>query len=858
MKRTLAELQDFTVEGVLNAVRRDLNCLTDANRSTRKDGAERLRKRLLEDEAFTERAKDILPEILSDVVIAPVARMLNDPAEKCREAALLFVKAAAKVLPDTSLLFQRVVPVLRSRMGSEDVHEPSEELRLWSIQLLRGDIARKCNKSRLQAYIDEIVPIVVKGLDDSFHEVKKETCRFVVDAPNLLSRGDLEGHMETILKCIVRNMSHPHFKVRLMLVSAVDALVGLKPPKALIDKFVVTILHEVCFDKAHQVRRKSYDSIASWLTLLDDDDEAEEAEAESEEAEAMVPAGPRVPVYAEILLPFYLLGLLDEEEAIRESAGRNLKSLCEKNSENGCYLSADMDVGDEGSQGDHVKGMVRFHLRYITGVCKRDLAEWTASKKLAAARLLNTATKLSEADVTPYLDVVVPLLFGAVGDESEEVAHLVVSSSQHVGASCDPSAWLFLVLDSLSNAKSSVAQKANTLVVLAGLVHGCSRSGRAITDEMLTSLASTLASEEIRGAGYGAINMQLLSVITNVLGAFGKQCKVVSQELYHVLLQLQALRGDPATREGAFHVTESLATLCGYDSSSSFASDHSRDLLHMLCGGHAEWTKDSPDQFVFSALVFSCSSDVLASLFDEISSVFSGCLTQERDPHIRLEMLKLLDRLLEDDSRNAFLRGQPRRFLSEVLLPPAVWQVGKTAASIRFHAVVVLGTFFRKKLVSAEELARILDDESLQLLPTLHSSLEEDYYADTRLASCHTLEALLLVIGRGLTDDQKRAVYPELLKRLDDSDDKVRIQTCATLEAFVTCLGPDYDDTNTGYLLKGVLIHMDDTNPHVQEAVCLMVEKLAAVKPHVTRSCLHEVRDQHRGVGYVDRILGIL
>ena len=38
----------------------------------------------------------------------------------------------------------------------------------------------------------------------------------------------------------------------------------------------------------------------------------------------------------------------------------------------------------------------------------------------------------------------------------------------------------------------------------------------------------------------------------------------------------------------------------------------------------------------------------------------------------------------------------------------------------------------------------------------------------------------------------------------------------------------------------------------------LMVEKLAAVKPHVTRSCLHEVRDQHRGVGYVDRILGIL
>ena len=48
---------------------------------------------------------------------------------------------------------------------------------------------------------------------------------------------------------------------------------------------------------------------------------------------------------------------------------------------------------------------------------------------------------------------------------------------------------------------------------------------------------------------------------------------------------------------------------------------------------------------------------------------------------------------------------------------------------------------------------------------------------------------------------------------------------------------------------------MDDTNPKVQEAVCVVVEKLAKIKPGVTRGCLHEVRDQHRGVGYIDRVL---
>ena len=49
---------------------------------------------------------------------------------------------------------------------------------------------------------------------------------------------------------------------------------------------------------------------------------------------------------------------------------------------------------------------------------------------------------------------------------------------------------------------------------------------------------------------------------------------------------------------------------------------------------------------------------------------------------------------------------------------------------------------------------------------------------------------------------------------------------------------------------------MDDTNPEVQEAVCLVVKKLAKVKPGVTRGSLHEVREQHRGVAFIDRVLG--
>lgn len=851
-ERSLAELPDLSAEVVVAALRRDVNCLTDENRATRRGGAERLRRRLLEDADFLAKGgRDLLPSVLTDSFLAPLARLLNDPAEKCREAGVLFVRAAASALQDTSLLFQRTVPAVKARIGGDEACEPSEELRLWMVQLLRGDLATRCAKDHLVAYAPDIISVVVRGLDDPFHEVKKETCRLICDLPTLVgSRGALLEHAETIVKGVVRNMAHPHYKVRVLLVSAVDAVVGMRPSREVVDKLVATILHEATFDKARQVRGRVYECMASWLAIV------EEEEKVPLEAGAEVGAGVRAPepLYAEILLPFYLVGMLDEEREIREVSRQRLEEVCARNAEAGCYPAGPHEDGGEG--GNLVRRMVRHHLKHIAIVCKRDSAEWTKNKNLSAARLLRVATEIAGRDMDPYLGSIVPLLCNAIGNENEDIAQHIVRCTHHIGAACDPESWACTLLDTLNNPKSSIPNRANALVVLAGLVHGCSQTGREMGADTLAALASTLASEEIRGAGHYAINNQLLSVITNVLEAFGGGCGPVSRDLYHVLLQLQALRDDDALRSGAVLVTQRLAEACGYESAASFASGHSEDLLRVLCGTCAEWTKDSPDQFVFAALVFNCSAEVLARLYDQVTQVFCSCLSQERDPHVRLETLKVVDRLLEDQDRNGFIRPSSMRFLAEVLLPPAVWQAGKTAASIRFHAIVAIGTFFREDLMSPTELVQVLIDDRYQLLPTIHSSLEEDYYADTRLCSCHTLAALLNCIGTKLTNDQKRLVYPELVKRLDDSSDKVRIQACATLEAFVGCLEPDYCETNTGYILKGILIHMDDTNPEVQEAVCLVVEKLAKVKPGVTRGSLHEVREQHRGVAFIDRVLG--
>lgn len=48
-------------------------------------------------------------------------------------------------------------------------------------------------------------------------------------------------------------------------------------------------------------------------------------------------------------------------------------------------------------------------------------------------------------------------------------------------------------------------------------------------------------------------------------------------------------------------------------------------------------------------------------------------------------------------------------------------------------------------------------------------------YVDVRNMACFVLEQLLMLVGPKLSHDARRTIYPELLKRLDDSSNQVRV-----------------------------------------------------------------------------------
>merc|ERR1719284_2025478 len=89
------------------------------------------------------------------------------------------------------------------------------------------------------------------------------------------------------------------------------------------------------------------------------------------------------------------------------------------------------------------------------------------------------------------------------------------------------------------------------------------------------------------------------------------------------------------------------------------------------------------------------------------------------------------------------------------------------------------------------------------------------------------LLVLSSALGELMSDisaEQLREVYPELLKRLDDSNDKIRVAVCEALSVFFKCLPPKWSRSLYEYILRTLFVHLDDPNPEIQQGIYGVLE----------------------------------
>eukprot|EP00878_Enallax_costatus_P023694 GHUV01025226.1.p1 GENE.GHUV01025226.1~~GHUV01025226.1.p1 ORF type:complete len:348 (+),score=153.00 GHUV01025226.1:1-1044(+) len=319
-------------------------------------------------------------------------------------------------------------------------------------------------------------------------------------------------------------------------------------------------------------------------------------------------------------------------------------------------------------------------------------------------------------------------------------------------------------------------------------------------------------------AAAAAAGQQLYLVLLQLHGTFAaRQITAASSQQQQQQQQQENIPSSSTVQ----HIMQSLADklqLAGY---SGLAESYAQLLLPLLTADSASWTASSSNLLAFMPLLQTADAECLGRLLPEVVKVLNPILSDhDRDAALRLNLLKLLDSLMEGTQTAAAFSGDNAGLvMAKVIMPPLVWRAGKAAAAVRFQAITALCTLISSNLAPPEVLLAAAASEG-GLLPLLAQCLDEDWYSDVRHTACYVMQLLLEQVGSQLNDEARRAIYPELLKRLDDSSNKVRIAACAALVAFIQSAGSSYCSTNSGYLAAGVILHMDDGEQDVAEAAC--------------------------------------
>ncbi|ROL53029.1 Dynein assembly factor 5, axonemal [Anabarilius grahami] len=217
---------------------------------------------------------------------------------------------------------------------------------------------------------------------------------------------------------------------------------------------------------------------------------------------------------------------------------------------------------------------------------------------------------------------------------------------------------------------------------------------------------------------------------------------------------------------------------------------------------------------------------VVGEFLPTLLPLLKSCVEPSRDPEMKLHIFTMLSKLLLDASNTLDSQGRfgeyMKMVLQDLLLPNLVLSLEET---------------LRTQLISA---------------------LEEDSIL-ARLLACRSLHSLLKLTTQQLSPDSLNKIYPELLKRVDDSSEDVRLEALKSLSTWFSSLGRNYDPhpcrPHLEFLFQQLLLYMDDPDTKVQDSVLEVLKVASAVDRGLLQQQTEAVREKQHSPEYCDKLL---
>jgi dynein assembly factor 5, axonemal len=432
----------------LAPLQRDINCLTDPDRSIRKGAISKIYGHLVTSKCSPQQLQSVMQGALHRNIIT----MLSDVAEACRDQALRVLAHVAQTSADFHSLLPSTMNALKLRMGvgQSTFTEPSEEVRLAIAQLVSTTLVA-LSTAASAPYKEDLVSLLIRSLDDPFHETKKVAFAGITTLAHSLPVGSLEAEMPKLLEAITGTFHHAHSRVRLAAIDALSNLIQRTPvSEAQLSEQVVPSVRTLALDRSSSIRIATLHSTAIWLGAPTTDGGT---------CPSCNPAR-----YAPHLVPILLLGITDPNHDVAahalewvEQAGAHFcsqildlesgltpstdvatsSSLAGEADQEAITSAAHLPHPFSGRAAEPARRMVKHQLPVILPPVMKEMREWTVALRLPASRSMYSMAALAEAALLPHLPVLLPALCSAVADQDEAIALRVIGTAQIVGAFCE-------------------------------------------------------------------------------------------------------------------------------------------------------------------------------------------------------------------------------------------------------------------------------------------------------------------------------------------------------------------------------------------------------------------------------------
>ena len=259
-----------------------------------------------------------------NLIDALANRLVNDPAERCRELSLTIIAECLRDMDPAKIVRSArcIVPAAAERFGSQPFREPVEELRLKLIETctkILHQAASELSYERSHPITDILAFSLVSALTDRFPEGKRAAATAISNLCRI-APWSINLHFVALMIELSTNLSHQHAKTRLL---TLDAIVDVTCVSTICNalphvfrQIVLPKLGRICMDRSKKVRVCFARSLGVWLVRgLDCITVAEEAIGKSPGA---------LHEFASDLLAFLFMLLSDES---REVAARAVSEL---------------------------------------------------------------------------------------------------------------------------------------------------------------------------------------------------------------------------------------------------------------------------------------------------------------------------------------------------------------------------------------------------------------------------------------------------------------------------------------------------------------------------------------------------